>query len=603
MSRRARRRLRRLRPLLVVLLVASGLLLLGAAVVGLEALKAKQDLVAARIDVQAARAAVTSGDQAVARAKLTSAEVRARRAHGRVTGWLWSGYAHLPAAGAPVKETRGLIDVTDAVTSKVLKPLVQAAPSSSHWDGHADLGALTRVSPSLSSADSRLTFERRRLAALPVAHVRALDDARVKLATSLGELAVDLRDAAVGAKALPALLGADHPTTLLLVAQNLAEERATGGLVGSFALVRAQEGRITLLRSGTDADLVDADRPVVDLGPDFQARYGRAEAASTWRSANLTPDVPSAGRILAGLSATQLHVNVDGVVLLDPVALSYVLRATGPVDVPGLGSLSGDNAVSLLLKDVYARYPDAGDQRARKQALRRAFDTVVVRLQKPATGGLARELVRAVSTGHVFLYAVDPSLQTELERSRIAGALPSSGPFLSVVTQDVGGSKLDYYLHRSVSYDSEPSDVAVALGAGPETVESAKITVSLRNDAPADGLPSYVTNRADDPKPRLVGQLKSWVSVYLGPRSTYSVATLDGRRLAMSSQVERGLSVFSCFVTLDPGQTVTLVLTAEQPAAPGSALLWRQQPRVAPDDLVVRQGGVSRPVARVYDLP
>jgi hypothetical protein len=574
--------------------------MLGAAVLGLEALRARQDLVAARVDLQAARTAVRSGDQVVARARLSSAERRAHRADSRVTGWLWSSYSHLPAAGAPVREARGLIEITDAVTADVLKPLVGAAPASAHWSGRADLSAITRAAPSLSSADARLATERRRLAALPVAHVKPLDEARARLASSLDELAVDLRDAAVGAKALPPLLGADHPTTLLLVAQNLAEERATGGLIGSFALVRAENGRITLLRSGSDSDLVDATRPVVDLGRDFQARYGPAQAASTWRSANLTPDVPTAGRILAGLSARQLHVDVDGVVLIDPVALSYLLRATGAVEVPGLGTVSGGNAVSLLLKDIYARYPGAGDQPARKQALRRAFDSVVVRLQRPTTGGLARELVRAASSGHVSVYASDPAVQSELERSRIAGALPTAGPFLSVVTQDVGGSKLDYYLRRSVSYVATPSPIAVDLGVGAETVEDAIVSVTLRNDAPPSGLPPYVTVRADDAGVRPVGQLKTWVSVYLGPRSTYSKATLDGRPVSLSSGVENGLSVLSAYVTVDPGKAVSLVLSVQQPAGSGSVLLWRQQPRVEPDALVVRRAR-STGYAALYD--
>jgi hypothetical protein len=277
--------------------------------------------------------------------------------------------------------------------------------------------------------------------------------------------------------------------------------------------------------------------------------------------------------------------------MLDPVALSYLLRATGPVAVPGLGDLTADNAVPGLLKDIYARYPSAADQPARKQALRRAFDSVVLRLQRPAGGGLARQLVRAVSTGHLVVYATDPAVQAELERSRVAGALPASGPFLSVVTQDVGGSKLDYYLHRAVSYAAQPSPVAVDLGVGAETVEDAVVTVALRNDAPLSGLPPYVTTRADDPRARPVGQLKTWVSVYLGPRSTYAKATVDGRPVALASGVETGLSVFSTYLSVTPGQTVTLVLTAQQPAAPGSALVWRQQPRVAPDTVSVRRTG------------
>lgn len=583
--------------------VGSGLLLLAGGLVALQAWQARGDLLDARSSIDLAHQAVTEGDETRARAYLAVAQAQSGRAQGRVTGWVWSAYGRLPVAGPVTREARGVIEVTDVVTRDVLAPLVAAAPRSAGWSGRADLEALRRTAQPLASADARLVEVRAQLAALPVSKIRQLDRARDDLTRAVSALAVDVRDAAVAAKVLPPLLGADRPTRLLLVAQNNAEERATGGLIGSFALLSVDNGRIRLERSGSDSVLVDASKPVVDLGADFEARYGVAKAAATWRSANLTPDVRSAGAILAALSARQLRQQVDGVVFVDPVALAYVLRATGPVPVPGLGTVSADNAVSLLLKDVYQRYDSPALQTVRKEALRRSFDAVVTRLQQPVQGQLARELARAVATGHVHVFATDASLERELLRSRVSGALPDRGPYLSLVTQDVGGSKLDYYLHREVTYDARPSGEAVSLGEGPETVEDGIITVRLRNDAPATGLPAYVTTRADDPRARPVGQLKSWVSVYLGPRSSYSSATLDGRPVALASEVEGGLSVLSAYVSIDPGQTVTLVIAVQQPAAVGSSLLWRQQPRLEPDTLVVRRAGAPTPFVRTYDVP
>jgi hypothetical protein len=591
--------LRRARPLLLLVLVSSGLLLIGAAVIGAQAALAKRDLVNARHDLSRAQDAVRRGDQLAAKSSLSLAESRAHRAAARPTGWLWSAYEHLPIAADVVRETRGILRVTDAVTADVLAPLVDLAPASSSWSGRADLAALSRASAPLASADARLGVERQRLAGLPNAHLEPLGKARHELANALESLAVDVRDASVAAKTLPALLGSGHPTTLLVVAQNLAEERATGGLVGSFALVSARDGKLSLLRSGSDSELVDAAGPVVDLGADFEARYGRAEATSTWRSANVTPDVPSAGAILAGLSMRQLGVRVDAVVLVDPVALANVLDATGPVAVPGLGSVSADNAVELLMKGVYDRYPSTADQPQRKEALRRSLDAVIERLEGPVSGKLGPQVVRAVATGHLRVFATDASLQTVLVRSRVGGALPAVGPFLSVVTQDVGGSKLDYYLQREIDYRSALSPEAVSLGVGSETVEEGILTVRLTNNAPPAGLPPYVTARADLPGKHPTGQLRTWLSVYLGPRSSYSAAKLDGRAVAMASQVEKGLSVFSTFVSIDPGATVTLAFRFQQPAAPDGTLLWMQQPRLRSDVLVVRRSAAV-PVARMY---
>jgi hypothetical protein len=65
-----------------------------------------------------------------------------------------------------------------------------------------------------------------------------------------------------------------------------------------------------------------------------------------------------------------------------------------------------------------------------------------------------------------------------------------------------------------------------------------------------------------------VGQLKSWVSIYLGPRSTLLDATLDGKPVALSSDTEQSHAVFSTFISIDPGATRTLVLHVHQPIGP-----------------------------------
>lgn len=574
-------------------MVTSGLVLLAGAAVAVQAWQARGDLQSARGALRAAHRAVQDGDTTGALTQLTTARTAARHADDRVTPWLWRAYAQLPVFGKVVKETRGVVTATRVVTVDVLPALVESAPRNARWSGRADLKRLRQLAVPLGTADARLADVRKDLGGLPTSGVGEVDDARAELGSALTDLAVDLRDAAVAARVLPTLLGADRPTRLLVVAQNLAEERATGGLIGSFALLRAQGGRLTLERSGSDLELVDAPAPVVNLGADFAARYGEAQAAATWRSANLTPDVPTAGRILAGLSARQLRAPVDAVVFADPVALSYVLRATGPLDVPGVGRLTADDAVALLLKDLYERYPGTTEQPARKEALRTAFDAVVHRLQGQVGQGLVPQMARAVSSGHLFLYASDPSLERELTRSRLAGALPRTGPFLSVVTQDVGGSKLGIYLHRAVSYVARPAVAAVDLGVGPETVEQGVLTLRLTNAAPRTGLPPYVTVRADSPGLSGTGRLRTWVSVYLGPRSTYTSATLDGSPLALASQVEQGLTVLSTYVDLPPGKTVTLRLDVEQPAAPGSVLVWRPQPRAERDTLDIRRAGAS----------
>jgi len=49
-------------------------------------------------------------------------------------------------------------------------------------------------------------------------------------------------------------------------------------------------------------------------------------------------------------------------VALDPVVLGYLLRATGPITLATGDQLNAENAVEMLLRDVYERYEEPAEQ-------------------------------------------------------------------------------------------------------------------------------------------------------------------------------------------------------------------------------------------------
>ncbi|GGF23205.1 DUF4012 domain-containing protein [Subtercola lobariae] len=50
---------------------------------------------------------------------------------------------------------------------------------------------------------------------------------------------------------------------------------------------------------------------------------------------------------------------IDGVITIDPIALSNLLAVTGPMTLQSGDVLTAQNAVSLLLHNIYLRYPAA----------------------------------------------------------------------------------------------------------------------------------------------------------------------------------------------------------------------------------------------------
>lgn len=598
--RQLRRLRRRSRPLLLVLLAASLLVLTGVALVAVTLPGLKGDLDDARRALTRSQDALRDADLDGARKELATARTKAKSANDTSNNPAWRTMSRLPAIGPVLQEARGITRALDATTDQVLPRLLMTDLRPKDWTGRLDTAPLARASPDIARAEQELNSARDRLRRTTTSDVGPLSKARRELTDDLDRLATTVREARIATKVLPRLAGTDRPRRFFLAVQNNAEPRATGGLIGAYGILRTDKGRITLERIGSNTELKDQPRAAIDLGPEHTARYGRFQSTRTWRSANLSPDLPTVGATLTALWRAQTGERLDGALLLDPVGLGLLLGATGPVTLDDGTRLTEANAVKVLLADTYVRFPREQDQ-ARNASLQETARRAIGRLTSPGLDGtrLAQRFGRAATSGHLQVWAAEPALQAELVQARVGGALPTSGPYLEVLTQDVGGSKLAYYQRRAVTYDARPTGERVDLGAGPEAEEQATVTVRLTSTAPRSGLPDYVTLRPDDPRAP-TGQAKTLLSVYLGPRATLLSATLDGRPVEVESGTERGLTVLTTPLTLDAGQTRALVLTVRQPARPDQPLRWRQQPLVVEDDLVVRRDGSPRPLDRVY---
>ena len=62
---------------------------------------------------------------------------------------------------------------------------------------------------------------------------------------------------------MPALLGGSGPRDYLLVFQNNAELRATGGLPGVMSLIHAENGRVDITRQASAGAMGELDEPVL----------------------------------------------------------------------------------------------------------------------------------------------------------------------------------------------------------------------------------------------------------------------------------------------------------------------------------------------------
>ncbi|MCW2543234.1 MAG: hypothetical protein JWM40_786 [Frankiales bacterium] len=558
---------------------------------GFRAYQLRQAARDVRIGVQQVNDHIRASQYPAARASLQNASRASERAQAAAHDPLWRLAAHVPLVGHTFVVATGMTDAMVTLTHEVLPGIAQAAevvdPHKTVHGTTVTLAPFRQVAGPLTTSAQTMAQVLAQVRALPADAKWPVGPARTQLIDQLTPFSESVSAVAVGARVLPTMLGGDRPKHYFVAVQNSAEMRGTGGLFGAFGIFGATNGKVTLDRTGTDQELKNVAQPVVDLGADYTARYSRLAADRLWPNINLSPDFPSVGRTVEALWKQTETQPIDGVVAVDPVGLSYLLTATGPVTMPDRTTITAGNAVQRTLSEFYQRFqgPQAPRNEYMKETMRQAFTLTERGKANPAT--LLERLGRAVLEGHLQVYSDDPAIQAELARTRIVGALPTEAKgFLQVVTQNTGGNKLDYYVRRKISYVGRLTGRAVDVGRGPEPEEEGVITIVLTNNAPRSGLPAYVSLRQDlaPGTPFPLGQDKLWVSVYIGAGGQLAGAEVDGDARNLTSEVEQGLSVFSTEVTVDPaGGTTTLQLHVFQPVVPGQHLIYRVQPLAFPE--------------------
>jgi Protein of unknown function (DUF4012) len=465
--------------------------------------------------------------------------------------------------------------VLAATVDRVLPDLVDAAsrlaPSQIRQGDRIDVSAVAAAGPGVDVALATLGPLQSRLAAIDLAAVPSpIATGVMSLRRQIGGLYVDLTAVSTAARVLPAMLGSDAPRHYLVVFQNNAEARGTGGLVGAYALVTASAGRLSVDALGSDSDLRSATAPVLDLGPQYKALFG--DDPALWANTNLSAHFPYAARQQLELWRRQHGQQLDGVVAVDPVTLGYLLAVTGPTKLPDGTVLSGSGIAALTQQQVYARYPLPAQTAQRKQFLQAVAAAAMTKLLS-GTGdaqGLVRALGRAAGERRLLVFSAHADEEKLIAGTAVSGVVDDSpGPYVGVALDNASGSKIDYYTTASVSYVRSCTDGAAG------GVEST-VSLTLHDGAPAAGLPEYAGYRLDlGPLTSAAGRggdgsVLDRVLVYLAEGTQVTGATLDGQPAAVSPGLDgsgSGRPVVSLLVELGSGQTRVLVLQLVEPVA------------------------------------
>ena len=580
-------RRRRRRIVLVVLLV----LVACVAVQVVFLLGVRRDLMAGREAVTAGRRQALSGDLEAARTSFAEASVSFNGVTDRAQGTVgslaravpWIGntadtvqamaQAGVSLSSAGTTITDALLELPDGIGS--LAPSHGVVPI----DRYAQLGAAVDA----ARIDTRAAADT--LSTAPASFVPPLvSRARWDGQDQATALANDLDGVAQLLHGLGSFAGEGAPRRYLVLAQNPAELRGTGGIWGAYAIVTLRDGAAHVSSARPTQTLRDfpAGR-VPSPSEDYARTYDQFGGAGSWQNMNATPDFPSAAKAALANYALGEGERLDGVITADPFFLAALLEVTGPIRVPGAGAVNADNVVDVTTNRAYRHFAGATQ---RKEVLGAAATEALTRFLGMDDHGLARlkALGTSIADGHLRLYSTDPLMQGALANLGVDGALTApSGDVLAVSVNNGSGSKIDYYADRSVAYD-------VRLGGDGEAIATA--TVEIANHAPTHGQPRYVIGPfVDGAEP---GDQIPLTTVSCHQPCELLSATRDGADVTLAAGSENQIPWLGDYRTVPAGETGVLSLTWHatdvwQGNSSGGRydLTYIGQPTVRPTDLRV----------------
>jgi len=519
------------------------------------------------------RSAAQRGLQAARVGDAAEAEIQFRRAAGyfdqardQLHSVRYEAARLVPGVAPNLEAARTLADVGyDLAHNGEVVTAAVVPESLTIVDGRVPLDEVARVTPALERGRDTLVRSLERLRALTDEPylLGPLRDAVAAIEPELARGAREAENSASAARLAPAIFGGpgDGPRRYLLVVQNPAENRGTGGLIGSYGILTADDGTVTvdrLERTGVWNHAAEASgSPEYDAPLDYRRRWGQFQPETHLQAVNMSPDFPTVGRVLASLAPAGGVGAVDGVIAIDPEGLAALLELTGPVTVAGWDEpITADNVVDVTLSEAYAEFASTPE---RADFLGDVADAVVAEATEGNLGepaNVARVLGDAARRGHIALWFDRPAEQRLASAVGADGGLRRGGDTLHVTAANVAANKLDYYLQRDLDYRIEltPAD------RGPTAAAEGSLVVRFANTAPDSGLPQIVAGPYEGGAPGefRAGENVSYVSVYT-PLAASRV-TVDGNEVPVIAGRELGLDVYSTIVRVPADDDRTMAL-------------------------------------------
>lgn len=370
----------------------------------------------------------------------------------------------------------------------------------------------------------------------------------------------------------PYILGNDEPRKYLVLLQNDAELRPTGGFLTAYSLLTVNKGKVT---PGFSRDIYDLDAkyhssiPAPDpLVKYISDPYAKEKAAGKIpklriRDSNLSPDFKNSMDLFYEEYLKTGSTPVDGIIAVNTKFLLGLLNVLGPIGVGGIGNFSSEvvpecNCPQVIYKLESAISYETPYLRANRKAiigplmhsvLENAMGTPKEKMSDLVQAGLD-----AIQQKHLMVYFTDEKVQSAIESFNMGGrVVDADNDYLMVVDTNFGGAKSNLYIQE---------DAELKIQADSENAVH-ELTLTFKNPQANDEW--------------LNGEYFDWIRIYV-PKGSKLIEDV-GSETPMQTSEDLGKTVFSGFFSLRPEGLSKLTVKYETPVnqySPYKLLIQKQ---------------------------
>lgn len=498
-----------------------------------------------------------------------------------VSSPLWTAASFIPVVGEDVRSVQTLGAVASDLVHDALVPITTDLSGTSLsdllQDGRVDVDLIRTVSSSLGDALPVIQRSVDTIAALPEAHIPQLRDVLGQIQGPISEAQGTIGQVKPILDLLPQMLGADGQTrTYLIIAQNNAELRSTGGLPGSWGTITVSDGAISM---GGDFQTILHGEGFDVSATEEEIQYVCASIHTDPAQVNFTPDFTRVGELSKEYWEQAGYGSVDGVIAIDPVFLQRLLALTGGFSAPDGETVDGSNAAKVLLSDTYWKFGNDGEAQDAyfSSVASLAFENVMNNLGNAGMTDLMDVVEQSGDDGRLLVWMANADEQALMDEMGLSGRLGSDStkPELGVYINDDTVSKISWYTSARTTIGE-----GVKNADGTTTYDVVTTLSNTIDEATAADAPEYISG--GNSKKRDVSDMLDYVYFYAPAGGTISNFTVsEGGLVGDIAPVDHpiySLQVINAHVHARAGETVTFTYQVTVSAEASEPLTLRTTP-------------------------